>query len=128
MPAIYRSGELLRSAVIDLSQPGKTLFTVTPSHPGPDFAVRCPYGMTGSAQYEVRVNGHVVLGSGCSGPDPDNTLGRIDGAIDASALPASWKAIGVRLGTTATVVVTVTQAAFATAPAPLMTLGLYQGR
>jgi hypothetical protein len=128
MPEIYRSGQLLRAAVIDLSRPGPTSFTVTATRPGPDFAVRCPYGMTGSAQFEVRVKGHLVLGSGCSGPDPDNTLGRVDGTIDASAALRSWREVGVRLGSSVTVVVTVTQPAFATSPAPLMTVGVFQQR
>jgi hypothetical protein len=128
MPAVYRSGALLVSAVVDLSQPGPSAFTVRTTRPGPDFAVRCPERMSGSAQYEVRVNGHLVLGSSCSGPDPDGTLGRVDGAIDASAGPGSWSALGVRQGRPVTVVVTVTLPSFATTPAPLMSVGLYQAR
>ena len=128
MPAIYRNGELLVSMGVDLSQPGPSAFTVRTTRPGPDIAVRCPVRMSGSAQYEVRVNGHLVLGSGCSAPDPDGTLGVVDGAIDASAVPPSWAALGVRLGHAVTVVVTVTRPSFATTPAPLMSVGLYQAR
>jgi hypothetical protein len=128
MPAVYRSGALLVSAAVDLSQPGSSAFTIRTTRPGPDFAVRCPERMSGSAQYVIRVNGHLVLGSSCSAPDPDGTLGRVDGAIDASAGPGSWAALGVRLGGPVTVVVSVTLPSFATTPAPLMSVGLYQAR
>jgi hypothetical protein len=128
LPAVYRNGALLVAMVVDLSQPGSSAFTVRTTRPGPYFAVRCPERMSGSGQYEVRVNGHLVLGSSCSAPDPDGTLGRVDGAIDASAGPGSWSALGVRQGHPVTVVVSVTLPSFATTPAPLMSVGLYQAR
>lgn len=128
LPVTYRSGVLLVSAGFDLSHGGRSTLSARTTRPGPDLVVRCPQRMSGSAQYEIRVNGHLVLGSGCSAPDPDGTLGRVEGAVDASAAPTSWASLGVRLGQTVTVVITVTRPSFATTPAPVMSVGLYQAR
>jgi hypothetical protein len=136
IPTYYNGGRLINSTKVEVSRAGDTSFVITPNDYGLDFAFRCPVLMSGSARFEIRVKGYLILGSGCIGSDPGGGIGgpqvlAIDGAGGVSGggdptMTTFWKALGVRLGRPAPIVVTVTTAAFAATPAPLMTVGVYQ--
>src|SRR5476651_895092 len=92
--------------------------------------------MAGSARFEIRVKGYLMLGEGCIGSDHGGGIGgpqvlTIDGSGGMSGggdptMTTFWTALGVRLGHPEPIVVTVTTAAFAATPAPTMTVGVYQ--
>ena len=108
----------------------------TPTRWGLDFAYQCPTQMAGTAQFEIRVNGFVVLGSDCVGSDPGGGIGgpqvvALDGSSGdyGETNPAAqtfWSALGIRLGRPTTAVVTVTRAGFVASPPPAMTAVVYQ--
>jgi hypothetical protein len=136
IPTYYNGGRLINSAQVDLSRAGNTSFVITPTRFGLDFAFRCPVLMSGSARFEIRVKGYLMLGSGCIGSDPGGGIGgpqvlAIDGSGGVSGggdptMTTFWRALGVRLDRPAPIVVTVTTAAFAATPSPMMTVGVYQ--
>ncbi len=136
VPTYYNGGRLLDSIKVDLSRTGTTTLPFTPTRWGLDFAYQCPTEMAGTAQFEIRVNGFVVLGSDCVGSDPGGGIGgpqvvALDGSSGdyGETNPAAqtfWSALGIKLGRPTTAVVTVTRAGFVASPPPAMTAVVYQ--
>jgi hypothetical protein len=136
LPTYFNGGRLINATQVDLSRVGDTSYLITPTRYGLDFAFRCPLLMSGSALFEIRIKGYLMLGSTCIGSDPGGGIGgrqvvAIDGAAGVSGggdptMTTFWKALHVELGRPTPVVVTVTTAAFAATPPPMMTVGVYQ--
>jgi hypothetical protein len=136
LPAYYDGGRVLQSTELDLSRAGTSTLPFTPTVLGLDFAFRCPVAMSGHSEFEVRVNGTLILSSGCSGSNPDADFTNrgvvpVDGSsgdygIGNVAAHTFWQALGLRIGRPARAVITVREAAFATSPPPRLLVGVYQ--
>jgi hypothetical protein len=136
LPTYYDGGRMLQSVKVDLSHVASTTLAFTPTVWGLDFAFRCPVLMSGEARFEIRLKGHLILGTGCSGPDPDGVINvpgevSVDGSSGdyGSSNPSArtyWQALGIRIGQPARVVITVKEPGFATSPPPALLVGVYQ--
>jgi hypothetical protein len=136
LPTYYDGGRALHSVTVDLSREGSTTLAFTPTGWGLDFAYRCPVVMSGDARFEIRVKGNLILGTGCSGSDPNGVITvpgelSVDGSSGdyGNSNPSArtyWQALGIRIGQPARAVITVKEPGFATTPPPSLLVGVYQ--
>jgi hypothetical protein len=108
---------------------------VVPTRYGLDFAFRCPVVMSGTARFQIRVAGSMVLETGCVGSDPSGGIGgpqvlSVDGSVEYGesdpTAADTLRHLGIRLGRPTAVVVTILDPAFPATPPPLVTIGVYQ--